>query len=258
MVLKKKSEITKFQILVETAASQPQIKQREIAASLGITPQAVSEYVKELISDGLIRSSGRGLYKVTPKGVETITNDAREFQEYSTYVLNYVVGQVGVWPAIATSTVKKGDEVMLTMKNGITYAGPGHEGACGTAICDALEGEDVGVRDLKGLIPLKKESLKLVKVPPIESGGSRHVDAARLRGELCGLVGVTGIEALAALQKIGACPDVSFGAVDVLVDAAIRGVKGTLVITADLAPQAVHKLETAGVSYMVVELGSKQ
>jgi len=257
MVLEKKSEITRFQILVETAASQPQIKQSEIAASLGITPQAVSEYVKDLIGDGLITSSGRGQYKVTPLGVETIINGARELQEYSKYVLNNVVGQVSVWPAIASMPVKKGDKVRLTMKEGVLYAGPGDEGAYGTAVCDAREGEDVGVRDLKGLIPLKRESIRLIKVPPVDSGGSRHIDAEGLKGELCGIVGASGIEALAALKKAGAVPDVSFGAVDALVDAAVKGVKGTLVITADLAPQAIQKLEAAGVSYTVVDLGIK-
>ena len=257
MVLKKKSEITRFQILVETAASQPQIKQSDIAASLGITPQAVSEYVKELILDGLITSSGRGQYKVTPLGVETIISGARELQEYSKYVLNNVVGQVSVWPAIASVPIKKGEETRLTMNNGILYAGPGGEGAGGIAICDALKGEDVGIRDLKGLIPLKRESIKLVKVPPIESGGSRNIDARDLKNELCGIIGASGIEALAALKKAGSIPDISFGAVESLVDAAVKGVKGTLVITADLAPQAIQKLESAGVAYTVVDLGLK-
>ena len=257
MVLEKRSEITRFRILVETAASQPQIKQSNIAASLGITPQAVSEYVKDLVEDGLIVSSGRGMYKVMPMGVESIINGARELQEYSKYVLNNVVGQVSVWPAIASVPVKKGDEVWLTMKDGILYAGSGDEGACGTAICDALEGEDVGVRDLKGLIPLKRGSIKLVKVPPVDSGGSRRVDADGLKGELCGIVGASGIEALAALKKAGVVPDVIFAAVDAMVDAAVRGVKGTLVVTADLSPQAVQKLEAAGVSYTVVDLNLK-
>jgi len=258
MVLEKKSEITRFQILVETAASQPQIKQSDIAASLGITPQAVSEYIKDLIVDGLITSGGRGQYKVTTLGVETIINGARELQEYSKYVLNNVVGQVSVWPAIAAAPLKKGTSVRLAMREGILYAGTSGEGAAGIAICDAMKGEDVGVRDLKGLIPLKRESIKLVKVPSIESGGSRQIDASELKGELCGIVGVSGIEALAALEKAGAVPDVSFGATDSLVDAAIKGVKGSLVIAADLAPQAIQKLEAAGVAYTVVDLGLKK
>ena len=254
MVLEKKSEITRFQILVETAASQPQIKQSEIAASLGITPQAVSEYIKSLIEDGLIISGGRGQYKVTPQGVETIIGGARELQDYSKYVLNNVVGQVSVWPAIAAASISKGDNVVLAMRDGILYASPGGEGAGGIAICDAAAGEDVGVKNLEGLIPLTRKAVKIVKVPSIENGGSRAVDGKRLLSEMEGLVGVVGVEALAALKKAGATPDVDFGAIDSLVEAAVKGVKGTLVITADMAPQAIQKLESAGVAYTVIDM----
>ncbi len=130
MVLEKKSEITRFQILVETAASQPQIKQSEIAASLGITPQAVSEYIKSLIEDGMIISGGRGQYKVTPLGVETIINGARELQDYSKYVLNNVVGPGERLAGHSRSPDKTGRQVsILTMRDGILYAGTGGEGA---------------------------------------------------------------------------------------------------------------------------------
>ncbi len=257
MVLERKSEITRFQILVETAASQPQIKQSEIAASLGITPQAVSEYIKSLIGDGLITSSGRGRYKVTPLGVEAIISGAKELQDYSKYVLSNVVGQVSVWPAIASADLKKGSIVRLFMDGGVLYAGPGADGAAGVAVGDAREGEDVGVKDLKGLIPLNRESVRIVKVPSIEGGGSRSCDVARLKGELEGLVGSAGIEALAALHKAGVRPDVQFAAVEALAEAGLKGVRGTLVVTADMAPQAIQKLEAAGVAYTVVDVGLK-
>ncbi|RLG22876.1 Crp/Fnr family transcriptional regulator, partial [Methanosarcinales archaeon] len=52
-VLHRKKDITKFQILVEIAAHQPNIKQKKIAEKIGVTPQAVSEYIKELIEEGL-------------------------------------------------------------------------------------------------------------------------------------------------------------------------------------------------------------
>lgn len=258
MVLEKKSEITRFQILVETAASQPQIKQSEIAASLGITPQAVSEYIKSLIEDGLITSGGRGQYMVTPLGVETIIDGARELQDYSKYVLNNVVGQVNVWPAIAASSIIQGEKVGLSMRDGVLYASPGGEGAGGISICDAVPGEDVGVKNLEGVIPLVRKSVNIVKVPSIEDGGSRAVDVNMLRAALDGRVGVVGVEALAALKKTGAEPNVDFGAIESLVEAAVKGVKGTLVITADMAPQAIQKLESAGVAYTIVDLGLKQ
>jgi putative transcriptional regulator len=257
MVLERKGEITRFQILVETAASQPQIKQSEIAASLGITPQAVSEYIKALIEDGLITSSGRGQYKVTPLGVEAIIDGARELQEYSKYVLSNVVGQVSVWPAIASGDIKRGSGVRVAMKGGVLYASAGGEGAEGMAACDAASGEDVGVMNLKGLIPLRKGRVKVIKVPSIENGGSRAIDAKKLGMELDGMVGVAGIEALAALHMAGVGPDVSFGAVESLADAAVKGVDCTLVIAADMAPPAIQKLEAAGVEYGIVDCDRK-
>lgn len=255
MMLQRKSEVTRFQILVEVAASQPQIKQSEIAAKLGITPQAVSEYVKSLIVEGLIASGGRGQYKVTPLGVESIIDSAKELQDYSRYVLSNVVGQVSIWPAIASTSIKKGSRVRLFMRDGILYAGLGEDGAAGVATCDASAGEDIGVKDLSGLIPLIRERVKIVKVPSIESGGSGRVNGKRLERELDGLVGVAGIEAIAVLNRLGAKPDAPFGAVEFLAEAAIKGVKGTLVITSDMAPQAIQKLEAAGVPYVVVDMG---
>ncbi len=257
MVLERKGEITRFQILVETAASQPQIKQSEIAASLGITPQAVSEYIKNLIEDGLITSSGRGQYKVTPLGVEAIIGGARELQEYSKYVLDNVVGQVSMWPALAAGPIRKGSRVRVSMKDGVLRASARGAGAEGMAACDASDGEDVGVTELKGVIPLVRGRVRVVKVPSIEAGGSRAVDVKKLGVELEGIIGVSGAEALAALRKAGAGPSIAFGSVEALADAAVKGVNGTLVISADMAPQAIQKLEAAGVEYSVLDCDLK-
>jgi putative transcriptional regulator len=254
-VLDRKSEVTRFQILVKVAAGQPQVKQSQIADSLGITPQAVSEYIKSLASEGMIRSGGRGQYTVTPLGVEAIIEGAMELKEYSEYVLNNVVGQVTVWAAIAREAVTKGDTVFLTMEEGILYAGPAGGGASGVAINDAREGEDVGVSGLAGLIPLQRADVTVVKVPSIAGGGSHAADLAALRASICGIVGVAGAEALAALQKAGVEPDALFGAQEAVVEAAIKGVAGTLVISEDLAPQAVQRIEAAGVKYHIVDAG---
>jgi putative transcriptional regulator len=215
----------------------------------------VSEYVKDLIEDGMITSSGRGQYKVTPLGVEAIIRGARELQEYSKYVLDNVVGQVSVWPALAVGEIKKGSAVRVAMRDGVLRAFIGGEGAEGTAACDASDGEDVGVTGLKGLIPLVRGRVKVVRVPFIGDGGSRAVDAEKLGRSLEGLVGASGAEAMASLRKAGAGADVRFGAAEALADAAIKGVNCTLVIPADMAPQAIQKLEAAGVSYDIVDCG---
>lgn len=254
MMLQRKSEVTRFQILVEVAASQPQIKQSEVAAKLGITPQAVSEYIKSLIEEGMIASGGRGQYKVTPLGVEAVINGARELEDYSKYVLGHVVGQVYVWAAISSEKIKKGKVVCVYMKDGILYASPDGEGASGIAVSDANAGEDVGVSDLQGLIPLKRAKIKIIKIPSIELGGSRFVDDRRLCIELEGFVGAMGMEALAALNRIDRKPDAFFGAPDAVVDAAIKGVRGTLLVTTDSAPLAIQKLESAAVDYTIVDV----
>jgi putative transcriptional regulator len=255
-VLDRKSEVTRFQILVKVAAGQPQVKQSQIADSLGITPQAVSEYIKSLAAEGMILSGGRGQYTVTPLGVESIIEGAKELKEYSEYVLNNVVGQVTVWAAIAREPVAKGDTVFLTMEEGILYAGPaGSSGASGIAINNAREGEDVGVSGLAGLIPLQLANVTVIKVPSIADGGSHAADAEVLRAAINGIVGVAGAEALATLQKAGIEPDALFGAVDAVVEAAIKGVAGTLVISEDLAPQAVQRIEAAGVKSRIVDAG---
>ena len=45
LILKTSVMSARFQILVDIAAHQPAIRQQEIAAGLGVTPQAISDYV---------------------------------------------------------------------------------------------------------------------------------------------------------------------------------------------------------------------
>lgn len=257
-VLEKKREVTRFQILVEVAAGQPQVKQSHVADRLGITPQAVSEYIKDLVTDGMITSSGRGQYSVTPLGVEAIIDGANELKDYSDHVLKNVVGQVSVWAALALDDIRKDADVCLAMKDGILYASARKDnGACGVALNDANAGEDVGVTGLKGVIPLKRETVRVVRVPVILSGGSRAVDISRLRDSLDGIVAVSGIEALAALKAANIEPDIFFGAQGAIVEAAIKGVRGTLVVSEDIAPDAIQRLEAADVEYKVIDVRSR-
>ena len=70
-VLQNKNLATRFQILVEIAAMQPNIQQRHIAKKLNITPQAVSDYIKQMLGAGLLTSDGRSRYRVSNDGVNT-------------------------------------------------------------------------------------------------------------------------------------------------------------------------------------------
>ncbi len=121
----------------------------------------------------------------------------------------------------------------------------------GIAICDAAAGEDVGVKNLEGVIPLARKSVKIVKdalhrewrLQGSSMSKMLYVRDGRPRRSR-GRGGVGGPEKSRQIRQT--C---DFGAIDALVEAAVKGVKGTLVITADMAPQAIQKLESAGVAY---------
>jgi len=46
-ILRNKRDVSRLQILAEIAEHQPAVRQQEIADKLGVTPQAISEYIRE-------------------------------------------------------------------------------------------------------------------------------------------------------------------------------------------------------------------
>ncbi|MEA1865653.1 MAG: winged helix-turn-helix transcriptional regulator, partial [Euryarchaeota archaeon] len=166
LLLQSKRDITKFQILVEIAAHQPNVRQSEIAHTLGITPQAVSEYLKELTNQGFAYSDGRVRYKVTAKGVEWITENTFSLRRYTRFILEEVISQVAVWTAIADESLQADTPVYLYMRDGLLYASSEHEAsATGKIISDVQKGKDVGVTDMKGIVDLPDVKIVIGKVP---------------------------------------------------------------------------------------------
>ncbi|MDF2954641.1 MAG: putative transcriptional regulator [Candidatus Alkanophagales archaeon MCA70_species_2] len=258
-ILQNKRMSSKFQILVEIAANQPNVKQRDIAAKLNITPQAVSEYVKELIEEGMVATDGRGKYRVTKEGVDFILRMTNELEEYSSYI-NNIITNISVWAAVADDDLKKGEGVSLRMKNGILYACKieGGEEAEARAVCisDARRGEDVGITDIKGMIALELGKITVCIVPRIQNGGSKKVDLGRLKQAVkkSKLVGVIGIEALVALSRINRKPDIIHGTKEATIEASSKGLPLTVVCVEDEIPSLLHRLEGEGLSYELLDL----
>ncbi len=256
MILRSKKEITKFQILVEIAAHQPDVMQKEIADKIGITPQAVSEYIRELVSDGFLYSDGRVRYRVTKKGVEWVLERAQELKKYARYVMEDIVSQISVATAIAKGRFGKGRRVSLWMENGLLYAGSGEGGVTGITISEAEEGEEVGVTDLKGMISLPEVSITICKVPRVERGGSRSVDYGMLEKYAANkpYIAALGVEALVSLRKINVQPNILFGAKESVVEAAFHGLSSLVVSVDEEVPSLLNRLEAEGLSYEVVDL----
>ncbi|HIH44326.1 MAG TPA: winged helix-turn-helix transcriptional regulator [Candidatus Methanoperedenaceae archaeon] len=263
-LLHRKSEGTKFQILVEIAAHQPEVRQQEIAQKIGITPQAVSEHVKELASEGLLSAEGRVRYRVTKEGLDWILEKAQELKRYAKLVMEEVVNHASIWPAIAECDLMQGEKVYLRMREGLLYAAnitqQGQEGAFGVTISGARKGEDVGVTGLKGAIGLEHAGIVVGRIPRIERGGSRNVDTVMLKkyAEKMPYIGALGVEALMSLRSIGVEPDSFFGVRESVVEAAFHGLSSFVVSVDDEVPALLHRLETEGLSYEVIDLRKNQ
>jgi putative transcriptional regulator len=255
MILRSKKEITKFQILVEIAGHQPDVMQKEIAQRIGITPQAVSEYIKDLVLEGYLFSDGRMRYRITKNGVEWVLERAIELKKYARFVMEDIVSHVSVATAIAKGKFKKGDAVSLMMENGLLYAGTDGDVA-GITTSDSEKGEDVGVTDLKGMISFPPVNITICKVPRVEKGGSRSVDLKMLKSRSIDkpYIAAIGVEALISLRKISIQPNILFGAKESVVEAAFHGLSSLVVSVDEEVPSLLNRLEAEGLNYEVVDL----
>ena len=256
-ILRSKNLATKFRILLEMASRQPNVQQKAVAAKLGITSQAVSEYVKELMRDGWLGSQGRSRYKVTREGVDWILRMTRELHSYTSFV-SKVVSDISTSTAIADSDLSAGQSVSLHMKDGLLFASAliSDKGARGRTVSEARRGEDIGVSNVEGVIGLKMGEVTIGKVPNVQGGGSRDTDLARLKAEVekADLVGVVGVEALVALKNAGARPDYRYGVREAAIEAASCGLSFLVLCAEDEVPGLAQRLEEQGLEYKMLNL----
>jgi len=255
-ILRSKREVSRLQILVEIAEHQPAVRQQEIAEKLGVTPQAISEYIRELVDEGKVSASGRGNYEVTKTGIEWVLENAESLESYARHIRRDIIQQVSVWTAIAAEDVTKGDQVGVYMRAGFLYAGKKPLAATGTVIADAKKDEDVGVARLNGIIDHKEGMIHICKVPRILHGGSKKIRRDKLLeviGE-AGIVAAVGLEAYIALTKAGKKPDMFFGAREGVIEAAFHGIDCAIVIVDEEFTDFLKRLESVKLAYVIHDL----
>lgn len=257
VILRSKREATRFQILVEIAEHQPAIRQQEIAGKLGVTPQAVSEYIREMVDEGLVMAQGRGRYEVTKSGIEWVLRHAEALEAYARHVNRDIIRQVAVWTAIARGDIQKGDTVGVFMQDGWLYAtNEGGQSATGLATMDAAAGEDVGVAHLNGIIEHEEGLVHVCKVPRVERGGSRQVSPELLREAVrdAEMVAAVGLESYVALRKANIEPDMFFGSREGVIEAAFHGRECAILIVDEEFTDFLKRLETVGLTYTIHDL----
>jgi len=254
--LEDKRTATRFRILAEIADRQPAVSQGEIADAVGVTSQAVSEYIRELVEDGFVEKEGRSRYRVTKEGVDWLFQEAKTVRRYVDHVTDDVLGSVGEDAAIATEAVEAGETVTLSLREGLLHAAPGNEGpATGVATTDAESGQDVGVSGFEGVIEMDPGRVSVVQVPAVRAGGSGAADADAL-AEACAdadLVAAAGVEAVVALRRADIEPAVTVAAGEVAAEAAARGRAVVVAATGDAVGRVTDALRDGDVTYEVVD-----
>lgn len=225
-VLQSKRNATIYQILVEIAKRQPAVSQQEIADEVGVTAQAVSDYLQELGERKYVDKQGRGRYEVTKAGVDWLITQTDALEDFVDHVSEEVLDQVGIETAIATTDIREGDTVSLTMRDGVLHALPGRSGsATAVAVTDAAEGQDIGVSNFDGVIDYALGTVTVVSIPPVQEGGSSAVPTERITDLAADhdLVASEAPVGLAAATDAELTPDIRFGAVAAVQEAANRG-----------------------------------
>jgi len=255
-ILRSKREASRFQILVEIAEHQPAVRQLEIAEKIGVTPQAISDHMRELVDEGLISMSGRSNYMVTKTGIAWVMEHATTLESYIRHIRLDIIQHISVWTAFAAEDLKAGDVVGLYMKDGYLYAGRKPRSATATVYADARKNEDVGIADINGIIEHHEGTIHVCKVPRIQHGGSLRVDKDKLK-EIVAMTRMTaavGIEASVALKSIGRNPDLFFGAGEGVIEAALHGISCAIVIVDNDFTNFLKRLENTSLEYVIHDL----
>jgi len=254
-LLRTKNLAMKFQIMAEIAAHQPDVQQKVIAKKLGLSPQAVSDYIRELVAEGWLTTEGRSRYVVTKEGINWMLKSIRELHRYSESVLK-AIASLSVSAVIAGADIFKGQEVGLVMRDGLLFTtDPAGARSRGVAASNAKKGDDVGISNIEGIVPLKVEKVTVVRIPSIKSGGSKQADIARLKSAVSGkkVVGAMGIEALAALRKAGVEPTYIYGVKEAVGEAARSGLAAAVVCVDDDTAELIKTLEDKGIDYDITD-----
>lgn len=255
-VLQSKRNATTYQILVEIAKRQPAVSQQEIADEIGITAQAVSDYLQELVSRGYVDKQGRGRYEATKQGIDWLISQTDTLREFVDHVSEDVLDNVGVETAIATTSIEEGETVSLTMRDGILHAIAGEtNSATAVAVTDATAGQDVGVTNFEGVIDYDLGTVTVVSVPPVQDGGSAAVDAG-LVADLADdhdLTAVDTPEGLATLRAADLTPDIQFGTAGAVQEAATKGLDVLLLVASTKLSTHTDTFREHNISYEVID-----
>lgn len=173
---------TELLILVEIIES-PTARLKTVSDRLGVTVQAVSQYISKMKREGLLREHS-GKMVPTRKGMQLLQEHFSGLKDEVDSVLRKI-RVIDTCEAIAGGSVKKGDPVGLVMEDGMLIAYPDSRSPSkGLALEAADQGDDVLVGQLEGIVDLELGELMVIEVPSESDGGSKAASIERVRAKL--------------------------------------------------------------------------
>ena len=216
---------TKVLILYEMVR-QPGVGQRELATTLDVTPQAVSDYLKHMEEEGLVEKEGRSV-RPTMVGFHFLQENLQELGDF-TFQAMRDVNVINSCAAIAGEDLVEGEPVVLELEMGTLMARKGKWGpSTGVAGRDAEAGEDVAVLNLEGMLEHSPGKVTVISLPSAIEGGTSRVLTVALKTHVeeipHSIVAVVDPVGIRAADMLYLGVDIRFGPDKAVVDAALRG-----------------------------------
>jgi putative transcriptional regulator len=196
--------------------------------------------------EGLVLTS-KGKYRISKKGVEFLHTNfilLREFVENGIRNLSLVK----ICTALARTTIRKNDRVGLFMENGILVAYTNKPSSSnGIAIGAARPGEEVGVKELEGIVALSIGKLWIIELPSIELGGSKEANINKIKKIYTKFkpdkLSVMDLVSVVLAKKLKLKYDFDYAPIEASIEAVRRGLKVLVFGTAENVRKLVLRIE---------------
>ena len=226
----KSKDINLKEIAVLSKISHGEKSIAEISRELSITIQGVRYYIQNFLENGFITEK----VEITSSGVEFLRKNLE-------WIKNFLMDDVDAlysgtrWEAISDEDISEGATVSLYMRDGYLYAKPGNAGtATAIATTSAKSGDIVLLANLEGIISITPGSVSIYYIPENKVTELKQlVNSMRGIIKVSGdaLIGIIGESAKTLLMLTEVHSLVEFSALEAAFEAAVRGKDAIIVVS---------------------------
>lgn len=224
-LLRNKSLATQILILYELYNGHYS-KLAPLSHKIGVTQQAISEYITKMKKEGLVQKIDRQ-YKPTVQGVSILQQEILNLKDFTDNCMQHLT-MIQNCIAIAATPIKKGQQVSLDMDNGWLNASTTEVSTSkGTALADAKKGEALTVGNLKGILDHTLGKISFFSLADPIFSSKKTIDTEKIKHQLkqttIDLIAVLDELAKVISKNIAVKPDIEYGSIHAVIDGAQRG-----------------------------------